>query len=207
VGLFNTTNRDDILFQTTGRSTGLFANVDKTQRRGFEGKLIGSAGALNWMIAYSHLEATFEADFKALSPNHDFADDDGEIAVSKGDSIPGIPEQQLKLVADYALTPRWQLGIDVLANSDQTLRGDESNQLAPTAGYAVFNLRTRYALSDDFELYARVDNLLDRDYETFGLLGEEPGEVDVPLISDMTIPRFLGAGQPRAAFVGLRLNF
>jgi outer membrane receptor protein involved in Fe transport len=68
-------------------------------------------------------------------------------------------------------------------------------------------LRTRYALSDDFELYARVDNLLDRDYETFGLLGEEPGEVDVPLISDMTIPRFLGAGQPRAAFVGLKLNF
>jgi hypothetical protein len=52
-----------------------------------------------------------------------------------------------------------------------------------------------------------VDNLLDRDYETFGLLGEEPGEVDVPLISDMTIPRFLGAGQPRAAFVGLKLNF
>ena len=207
VGLFNTSNRDDILFQTTGRSTGLFANVDETQRRGFEGKLIGNAGALDWMIAYSHLEATFETDFKALSPNHDFADDDGEITVSKGDNIPGIPERQLKLVADYALTPRWQLGLDVLANSEQTLRGDESNQLAPTAGYAVINLRTRYALSDDFELYARVDNLLDRDYETFGLLGEEPGEVDVPLISDMTIPRFLGAGQPRAAFVGLRLNF
>ena len=124
VGLFNTTNRDDILFQTTGRSTGLFANVDKTRRRGFEGKLIGSAGALDWMIAYSHLEATFEADFNALSPNHDFADDDGEITVSKGDSIPGIPEQQLKLVADYALTPRWQLGLDVLANSEQTLRLD-----------------------------------------------------------------------------------
>jgi hypothetical protein len=52
-----------------------------------------------------------------------------------------------------------------------------------------------------------VDNLLDRDYETFGLLGEEPGEIDVPLIADMTIPRFLGAGQPRAAFVGLRVRF
>jgi outer membrane receptor protein involved in Fe transport len=207
VGLFNTTNRDDILFQTTGRSTGLFANVDKTQRRGFEGKLIGSAGALDWMIAYSHLEATFEADFKALSPNHDFADDDGEITVSKGDSIPGIPKQQLKLVADYALTSRWQLGVDLLANSGQVLRGDESNQLARTAGYTVVNLRTRYSYSDTVELYARVDNLLDRDYETFGLLGEEPGEIDVPLIADMTIPRFLGAGQPRAAFVGLRVRF
>ena len=46
-----------------------------------------------------------------------------------------------------------------------------------------------------------------RDYDTFGLLGEVPGEVDVPLMSGMTIPSFLGAGQPRAAFVGLRLNF
>lgn len=207
VGLFNTTNRDDILFQTTGRSTGLFANVDKTRRRGFEGKILGNQGALSWMVAYSHIEATFEADFNALSPNHDFADGEGEISISKGDSIPGIPEQQFKLVADYALTSRWQLGVDLLANSGQVLRGDESNQLARTAGYTVVNLRTRYSYSDTVELYARVDNLLDRDYETFGLLGEEPGEIDVPLIADMTIPRFLGAGQPRAAFVGLRVRF
>ena len=207
VGLFNTTNRDDILFQTTGRSTGLFANVDKTRRRGFEGKILGNQGALSWMVAYSHIEAIFEADFNALSPNHDFADGEGEISISKGDSIPGIPEQQFKLVADYALTSRWQLGVDLLANSGQVLRGDESNQLARTAGYTVVNLRTRYSYSDTVELYARVDNLLDRDYETFGLLGEEPGEIDVPLIADMTIPRFLGAGQPRAAFVGLRVRF
>jgi iron complex outermembrane receptor protein len=207
VGLFNTTNRDDILFQTTGRSTGLFANVEKTRRRGFEGKILGNKGALNWMLAYSHIQATFETDFNALSPNHDFADDEGEIAISKGDSIPGIPEQQFKLVSDYALTSSWQLGIDLLANSGQVLRGDESNQLAPTASYAVVNLRTRYHYSDTFEIYARVDNLLDRDYDTFGLLGEEPGEVDVPLITGMTIPRFLSAGQPRAAFVGLRIRF
>ena len=207
VGLFNTTNRDDILFQTTGRSTGLFANVDKTRRRGFEGKILGNQGTLSWMVAYSHIEATFEGDFNALSPNHDFADGEGEISISKGDSIPGIPEQQFKLVTDYALTSRWQLGVDLLANSGQVLRGDESNQLARTAGYTVVNLRTRYSYSDTVELYARVDNLLDRDYETFGLLGEEPGEVDVPLIADMTIPRFLGAGQPRAAFVGLRVRF
>ncbi len=67
VGLFNTTNRDDILIQTTARSTGLFANVDKTRRRGFEGKILGNQGALSWMVAYSHIEATFEADFNALS--------------------------------------------------------------------------------------------------------------------------------------------
>ncbi|MBC59165.1 MAG: hypothetical protein CMQ35_00910, partial [Gammaproteobacteria bacterium] len=48
VGLFNTTNHDDILFQTTGRSTGLFANVDKTRRSGFEGSLSGQMQNFDW---------------------------------------------------------------------------------------------------------------------------------------------------------------
>ena len=42
LGFFHTTNHDDILFQTTGRATGLFANVDKTRHLGFEGALSGS---------------------------------------------------------------------------------------------------------------------------------------------------------------------
>ena len=42
MGFFHTTNHDDILFQTTGRATGLFANVDKTRHLGFEGALNGS---------------------------------------------------------------------------------------------------------------------------------------------------------------------
>ena len=159
------------------------------------------------MVSYSHIDATFEDDFAVLSPNHDFADDEGEILVSAGSRIPGIPQRQFKWVADYALNERTALGLDLIANSGQTLRGDESNELAPTRGYAILNLRVRHVYSDKVEMYARVDNLLDRDYDTFGLLGEEPGEVDVPLISEMTIPRFLGAGQPRAVFVGVRLRF
>ena len=206
LGLFTTSNSNDILFQTTGRSTGLFANVDKTRRRGFEGKLRGEAGDLSWMLAYSQLEATFEDDFSVLSPNHDFADANGEITVSKGANIPGIPKQQLKFIADYSLSDSWQLGLDMLVNSGQTLRGDESNQLAPTTGYAVFNLRAHYAYNGKIEFFGRIDNVLDRDYETFGLLGEQPNEVNVPLIADMTIPRFLGVGQPRATFVGIRIK-
>ena len=43
LGFFHATNNDDILFQSTGRATGLFANVDETRRLGFE----GMAGGLN----------------------------------------------------------------------------------------------------------------------------------------------------------------
>ena len=41
---------------------------------------------------------TFEDDFDVLSPNHDFANDEGEIRVNRGDRIPGIPQDQFKLV-------------------------------------------------------------------------------------------------------------
>ncbi|NKB34926.1 MAG: TonB-dependent receptor [Pseudomonadales bacterium] len=207
VGLFNTTNHDDILFQTTGRSTGLFANVDKTRRRGFEGSLSGQIRNLDWTVAYTHVQATFEDSFNALSPNHDFADDEGEILVRSGDNIPGVPENQFKFLANYQLVDGLNLGLDIVSNSDQHLRGDESNQLDEIDGYTVVNLRARYQINDDLEIFANVQNLFDEEFETFGLLGEEPNEVEVPIIEDLEVPLFLGAAPPRAAFIGVRYRF
>jgi len=207
LGLFNTTNYDDILFQTTGRSTGLFANVDKTRRRGVEASLGGHWHALRWMAGYSFIDATFEDSFMALSPNHAFADDAGEISVSRGDHIPGIPRNQFKFSADYTVRTGFALGLDIVSNDEQVVRGDESNQLQAVSGYTVMNLRARYSYSDNLELFAKIDNLFDRDYETFGLLGENPGEAALPIIEDFSIPLFLGAAAPRAGFIGVRYSF
>ncbi|MED5413102.1 MAG: TonB-dependent receptor [Pseudomonadota bacterium] len=207
VGLFNTTNHDDILFQTTGRSTGLFANVDKTRRNGFEGSVSGRIQNFEWMFAYTHIQATFEDTFSVLSPNHDFADDDGEILVRNGDNIPGIPEDQFKLLVNYQPIDGLNLGIDIVNYSDQHLRGDESNQLDEIDGYTVLNLRARYQITDNLEGFVNIHNLFDEEFETFGLLGEEPGEVEVPIIEDMEVPLFLGSAPPRAAFIGIRYRF
>lgn len=207
LGFFHTTNTDDILFQTTGRSTGLFANVDKTRRAGVESSLRGQWQNLSWLLAYSLVDASFEDNFQALSPNHEFADNEGKIEVRKGDRIPGIPQNQFKLTADYRLLNGLNLGLDITNNDGQVLRGDESNQLNEVSGYSVVNLRARYSVSEKLEVFAKVENLLDREYESFGLLGEEPGEVEVPVIEDMTIPIFLGAGAPRAGFIGIRYKF
>lgn len=206
-GVYYTTNKDDILFQTTGRSTGLFANVDKTRRKGFESSLRGKWKNLNWMTSYSFVNATFEDNFAALSPNHEFANEEGEILISRGDSIPGIPQNQFKAVADYMFNNGLNIGFDLVSNSSQTLRGDESNQLAEIDGYSVVSFRARYQIADNFELFARVNNLFDEEFETFGLLGEEPGELEVPIIENLTVPRFLGAAAPRAGFVGIRYSF
>jgi iron complex outermembrane recepter protein len=207
VGLFHTLNKDDILFQTTGRSTGLFANVDKTRRAGIETSLQGQWQALSWLAAYSFVDATFEDSFQALSPNHAFADDEGEISVRTGDRIPGIPQHQFKITSDYNFSNGLRLGLDVLSNGSQVLRGDESNQLDEVSGYTTVSMRARYSVNERLEVFAKVDNLLDKEFESFGLLGEEPGELEVPIIEDLTNPVFLGAGAPRAAFLGLRYNF
>ena len=206
LGFFHSTNKDDIIFQTTGRSTGLFANVNKTQRVGFEGMLAVATKKADWFLAYTYLNATFEDDFEVLSPNHPFADDDGRISVRSGNRIPGLPEHSLKLGADYAVSDKLSLGFDVLYNSDQVLRGDESNQVGTLGDYAVVDLRGRFRINEHIDLFARVSNLFDADYETFGLLGDEPSEVEVPLFENFTNPRFVGPAPPRAVFVGINLR-
>ena len=203
LGLFHATNNDDILFQTTGRATGLFANVDKTRRWGFESALSGSLDQFDWYASLSIIQATFEDDFNVLSPNHPAADADGVVPVERGDHIPGIPESLLKFGGDYRLG-NLSVGAEAIYNAGQYLRGDESNDLGKVDGYVLFNLRALYAIGENFSLFAKVTNALDRDYENFGLLGEDPSEV-IDGIDDT--PIFLGVGAPRAAWVGLRYRF
>jgi len=80
------------------------------------------------------------------------------------------------------------------------MRTDEANLLPQVPGYAVFNLRAVYTFNDHFSLFGRIDNVFDRKYYTFGILGE-PDQV----FPDFEDPRFLSPAQPRAAWVGFRV--
>jgi outer membrane receptor protein involved in Fe transport len=205
LGLFRADNEDDIIFQTTGRATGLFANVDRTRRQGFESTLSGNQENFDWLLSYSFTDATYQDDFLALSPNHPSADDDGNIQVRPGDDIPGIPRHQLKLNGGYRFANGLLVGAEALYNSGQTLRGDESNQLGDVAAFTVVNLRALYPLSDSVSLFARITNLFDTAFESFGLLGEDPAEV-LDFLGNNT-PVFLGAGAPRGIWIGARIRF
>src|SRR5690606_31404186 len=156
---------------------GLFANVDETRRVGIETSLAGRAGRLDWYASWMHLQATFEDDFQVMSPNHPNADGEGELAVQSGDRIPGLPEDVVKLGADFHFSDAFSVGAEWFYNGSQVVRGDESNELPEVGGYSVLNLRARYGWGERFSLYARVTNALDRDFENFGLLGEDPGEI------------------------------
>jgi outer membrane receptor protein involved in Fe transport len=205
IGLFRTTNTDDIQFQSTGgtqSNEGFFANVGDTRRQGVEASFAGIAfnRRLDWSASYTLLDATYLTAFSENSANHPVADDDGLVFVRKGARIPSLPHHSVKLGADFALTPRLGIGADVVANSGQYLRGDEANLLPRTGGYAVVNLRARWTLNAHATLFARIDNVFDRRYVTFGSLGD-PVEL-FPAFDD---PRFLGPAPPRAGWIGLRL--
>jgi iron complex outermembrane receptor protein len=214
IGAFYTVNHNDILFQTTGgpqANVGFFDNVGDTLRTGIELSLSQRLARFRWSFDYSYLDATFDDDFVINSPHHPiFASDPASAAivgeqkllVTAGSNIPGIPQHQANLGVDFALRDRFDVGADVVMRSGVYLRGDEANLLDKTDGYAIVNLRAEWQLNDNVVLFARIENVFDQGYETFGVLGD-PREV----FEDFSDPRFLGSGPPLGAWVGARLKW
>jgi outer membrane cobalamin receptor len=202
--VFHTANRDDIVFISSGALTseGHFENVGDTRRRGLELGAFGVvAGGVRWSAAYTYLRATFNTPLTLSSPNHP-GEVDGEIVVAPGDSIPGVPRHNLK--ADLTVTSGpATVGASLASTSSQFLRGDEANLLSPLDGSAVVNLSGSWALHRRTKIVARVSNLFNADYASFGLLGE----ADEVLGDDFDDGRFLSPGAPRAAWIGVELSF
>lgn len=206
LSLYHATNVDDIIFMSTGgamANTGYFDNIDKTRRIGADVSLEGQLGALAWSVDYSYLEATFESAFNAASPNHPLAGDNEKTPVTKGDRLPGLPRHSLKLATDYQFNDRLRVGLEMSYRSSTYLRGDEANLLDPIGSFTLVNASGSYQINEQLLLTVHVDNLFDKEYATFGLLGE-PDEV---LGDDYENPIFNSVGAPRAAWVGLQWQF
>ena len=214
IGGFHATNEDDIIFGSTGGATsneGFFRNVGDTRRAGAE---LGLSGVfrdrLSWHLNYSFVDATFQTSFLGTSANHPNAEDldgdgeDNEIQVEAGDRIPGIPQHSLKLGVDYAVNEHFSIGAGMIYNSDQVYRGDESNELDKLDDYTIFNLSGRYRINQMFTVFARVNNVFDSDYESFGLLGEAN---EIPGFDDFEEPFFVGPGAPASVYAGVRAQF
>jgi iron complex outermembrane receptor protein len=201
-GVFRTTNEDDILFISAGALTnqGFFDNVGETRREGFELNL-GGGERFGWSLDYTYLDATFREGFVVASANHPNTAD-GEIEVEVGDRLPLVPEQLLKAGFRFAPTADLTLGAELVAASGSHFRGDEGNLANELDGYALLGVRAEYRLTERTRLFINVDNLLDEEYETFGLFGE----ADEVLGDDFDDPTFLGPGAPRALWIGVRFE-
>lgn len=209
-GLYRTDLDDDIFAVASSISTGFFENIGATRRQGIDAALRYQDERWSLKLGYSLVEATFQSALTLPSPNNPAADASGNIQVRPGDHLPGIPEHRLAVNADYHVTDAWIIGATLTYASAQFYRGDESNQNAQLPGYALVNLHTSYKFNDHIELFARVDNLFDARYSTFGQFGDPTG-IGAPGISAGATTnglgvdnRFQSPGAPIAAFAGIR---
>lgn len=201
LGLFRTKLEQDLLFTTTQSSgAGFFQNVEETRRQGIELGLNGLYSRFAWYMNYSYIDATFESDERLAS----VVEPDG-VFVQAGDALPAIPKHNVKLGIDVAATDKLSIGANMTYASATFMRGDESNDLPKVDDYAVFNMNARYSPTEHVQLWLKVDNIFDTDYETSGIRNFNSFPHDGT--SEIKEERFLSAGAPRSAWVGLKVSF
>lgn len=210
VGLFRADNDDDIVpLASAIQGRGSYANVPKTRRQGLEASAEYDAGRWQAYAGYSAIDATYRFTGDLPSPSNPFADADGNVHVTPGDRIGGIPAQRFKAGADFDVTPRLTMGADVVGVGRQRLVGDEANQDAELGASWVANLHASWKLRPWLELSGRIDNLFDRHDATFGTYFQTDTLANVspsPLPDDAN-PLSVTPTPPRSVLVGLRARW
>jgi outer membrane receptor protein involved in Fe transport len=210
---------DDLFNVVLPPSTrGYFKNLDRTRREGVELSLHAQAaselelrGGLALTRATFQSEATLSSalvedddddDGAAASVGTDeSAEVDGTVRVEPGDRFAMVPEVTARLGAEY--TPgTWRVELGGSYVGSQFLQGDESNQKAfgKLPAYVVLEARVECPLKGA-TLYVEGENLLNRRYNTFGIMSPNIRGPD-------TAPQpFLTPALPLHLRVGVRYGF
>jgi len=205
----------DDIFNVTDLNTptrGFFTNLDRTRRVGVEASLSlvpFSSVPLTVRTAMGWTRATFESEATLSAP---FLDDDDETGgpaapgdptppqVEPGDRFPMVPSLTANLGLRYELsetafelTGAWVGG--------QFLVGDEGNEatLGKLDGYVLLDVSVERSFRATV-FYLRVTNVLDTDYQTFGILSQN---LRGPT---QEVERFLTPGHPAELTVGMKVH-
>ena len=214
---YRTDLRDDLAFIASNAgaaNTGYFRNVGRTRRQGVELATSTRLAAVTIALRYSMLDARFRSPFSAASPANSEADAGGAIDVRPGNRIPGIPAQSGKLRVDWDAAPGLSLGASAVVVARQYARGDENNadRSGRVPGYGVVHVDAEYRLTPRVTLFAQIDNLFDRRYANFGLLGENaftgPDRTFGPTAGVAPVfEQFRALGEPRTLVASVRVAF
>jgi len=236
---YQTQNTDDIQFvYAANTSRGYFKNVGETNRKGLDlyvasqpfEKLAVSAN-------YSFIDARYGSNFSLYNENNLSNSSASGYAVVKDNVMPGIAPHQFKARFDYLATPKWNIGLNIIAYSSSYTFGNENNRnwdgadgkrLAQISGYQIVNMDTQYNLGSGFTVFAKANNIFDQDYDVAGRLMDS--QFDVPsswpgltsssfakLGSSSKYPDWEGRyerrsagvtpGAPRSGWIGVRYEF
>ncbi|HEY9515495.1 MAG TPA: TonB-dependent receptor [Gemmatimonadaceae bacterium] len=210
---FRENTRNEIVFVAAQTTAGFFRNIPRARRQGIEasGSLALPAG-LRIFGSYGLIDATYQSSVLLASeiPEPDSA--------HAGNRFPLSPRHRGTAGLEATRTVGQSLiegALTVQAVSSQYMRGNDANAdmvnvsedgpaelvSGRVPGYAVATLRLRYE-RPHFGISAFVTNLFDREYETFGIFGENPaGPIGGPRPSEPRIERFLNPGYPRTLTV------
>lgn len=225
-GVYHATNHDDIQFTAANaqNGAGYFQNVGRTKRKGLDLGLNGVVNKFKWSASYSYVNATYDTDIDfANGSNSSGVNNDGVFTAKSGDRLPVIPEHQIKLRGQYAVTPDWSIGANVVGYSSQYVLGNENNNhransadcdggeecavgKGKLSGYFVVNLDTQYNIGNGWKAFAKATNIFDRDYNLSGRLAESLFDANGQFGTESKVLAVL-PGAPRAAWLGVRYEF
>ena len=200
-GAYHALNTDDIInVASVIPGHEYFQNGGNTLRQGIEASATYQWDRWNAYANFTYVDATFQNSLTLSSPFNPFANANGEIFVTPGDHLTGIPDFRFKIGAEYRITDPLKLGADLNVIGSQWLVGDESNQLAKIPAYWVVNLHSSYKITDNIELFGLVRNLFDQHYYVYGTLFDV---TSLPYLN-LTDPRTFIPGMPLAVYAGIR---
>ncbi len=218
IAAFSNINKDDVAFvraptQVGTLSQGIFQNIGKTQRDGVE--LTARHRESRWEVgaSYTYLKARYKSNLELPSL-------EGEIDVTPGTRIAGLPEHFFKFAAMYRLTSQVRIGGDVQVFGSQVVAGNETKNTTADdtedvvgknklAGYGILNLNANYEYAKGLNFFVRMNNVFDKKYASYATLGYnmfEGGNL-AKQAGDVEGSVFYAPGAPRAVFAGVRYEF
>jgi len=183
---------------------GYTFNMGDIKSRGFELALNSDKKKdLSFDLAYTYLDSTF----KEYSIVHKTANalGFGRSAIPAqysrinlaGNQVPRTSKHTLNFIIDYKATDKLTISPEISARS--SYYADEMNKFKQ-GGYTLMNLRANYKFSKSLEFFAKIDNLLNKNYYQFTNVSSSSFD---NTMEDATIR----VAAPRAYYIGLRYKF
>lgn len=214
LSVYNTVNKDDIIFISTDLNSGegFFTNFGKTKNQGIDLQITQRFNRVKVTGTYSHLKATYEESGLLFGER--------SVQAKPGMRISGIPENVFRLGIDWTPQDTLKIGLTLIVSSDLVTQGNEDKLIgrngnvvardASIDGYQLLNLNMRHEQSDNLIIFARMTNLLNEKYETYGAMAESVFTKNGSFVDynkGPTVNRFVAPGAPRGIFIGLNYSF
>jgi iron complex outermembrane receptor protein len=183
LALFQAKSRDEIVQQSSTGGRAIFGNADRVGRRGVEVGWKADWQQVSTRLAYTLLDARFKSAYQSSTAT-----------VPAGNQLPGSPRNSLYAETEARVGEGATVAFEMRADSKVQVN-DTNTDAAP--GYAVFNLRAGKEIRTGpakFFLFARIDNLFDRQYAGSVIVNEANS-------------RFFEPAPGRRLFVGARTQF